>query len=208
MLVNFDPIPNDEGETRSHPWSKTAYDENGGFYTDFTHNLDLITEVLEDFKPHEHHPSVQTFYSLLREINCSGSKLESNDCALRQEIISNPDQMFNFSHKLDGRLEFFYRDHKLNCHNDYITWLFRMTSLYLQVKRPNFFNGLVSLSLVPTDFITLPANESAGNRIRLTFNAYGNGDDEVWLSLDNVFGGIRETVERLNLTMTEGLVFP
>jgi hypothetical protein len=53
MLINFDPLRDLEEDRRTHPWGKTAYNERGGFYSNFIKNPELITEVLEDFKPHE-----------------------------------------------------------------------------------------------------------------------------------------------------------
>lgn len=122
---------------------KTAYNERAGFYTNFILNPELITEVLEDFKPHEEKKAIQTFYSFLRWINGSESAFETNDCALRENVIANTDSLFKFSHKIDGRVEFFLREHQYNCHKDISTWLMRMSSLYLQVERPDFFNALV-----------------------------------------------------------------
>jgi len=209
MLINYDPISmHDSDQVRSHPWRKTEYNERPGFYSNFITNPELIPDVLEDFSPYADKPAVQTFYRFLRWINGHESQLETNDCALRDSVIDNPDGVFNFSHKIDGRVEFFYRDHKMNCRDDYVIWLFRMTSLYLQVERPDFLNGLITMQLAPTDFINLPTNESAGHRIRLSFHAYGNGDGEVWSALRTTFECIRKVTERLNIAMTEGPLFP
>lgn len=80
----------------------------------------------------------------------------------------------------------------------------RMSSLYLQVERPDFFNALIDIQLAPTDFITLPADQRDGYRIRLVFNAYGNGDVEVWEALNTTFNSIFESTKRLNKALSEG----
>ena len=138
--------------------------------------------MLEDFNPHEDKQAVQTFYDFLRWINGPDSQLETNDCALREGVIKNPDALFKFSHKIDGRVEILLRQHEVNCLAQAVTWLFRMLSLYLQVERPDFFDALIDRR-VPTDFVLLPADENSGHRIRITFNAYGNGKLKFGLAL-------------------------
>lgn len=204
MLINFDPLRNTEEDRRTHPWGKTAYDERGGFYSNFIVNPELITEALEDFKPHEGREAVQTFYSFLKWINGPESAFETNDCALRENVIINTDSLFKFTHKIDGRVEFFLREHQYNCRQDIATWLMRMSSLYLQVERPEFLNALIDIQLAPTDFITLPADQRNGYRIRLVFNAYGDGETEVWGALDTTFNNIFKSTKRLNSALSEG----
>lgn len=210
MLVNFDPLELEEIHARSHPWGKTDYEERGGQYSNFIINPELITTMLEDFKPHENRHAVQTFYDFLRWINGTESKLETNDCALHEEVINNPDFLFKFTHKIDGRVEILFRNHEINCNNAITKWFFRTLSLYLQVERPNFFNALIDLRSVPTNYIMLSSHENAGHRIRITFNAYGNGESDVWSCLNVVFHGIWKATERLNNALTEGndITFP
>lgn len=204
MLINFDPLRDLEKDRRSHPWGKTAYNERSGFYSNFIEHPELITEVLEDFKPHEDKEAVQTFYTFLKWINGSESAFETNDCALRENVIANTDSLFKLTHKIDGRVEFFLREHQYNCRKDISTWLMRMSSLYLQVERPDFLNALVDIQLAPTDFITLPTDQSNGYRIRLVFNAYGNGDVEVWEALNTTLNNIFKSTKRLNNALSEG----
>ncbi|HHJ4165114.1 hypothetical protein RZP54_25335 [Raoultella ornithinolytica] len=204
MLVNFDPLRELENDRRSHPWGKTSYDERAGFYSNFIENPQLITEVLEDFKPYESKPAVQTFYSFLKWINGPDSSFETNDCALRDGVIMNTDPLFKFTHKIDGRVEFFLRQHQHNCNKNVATWLMRMSSLYLQVERTNFFNSIIDIQLAPTDFIMLPANQRDGYRIRLVFNAYGDGELDTWEALNCTFDSIFKATKRLNQAITEG----
>lgn len=204
MLVNFDPFRKSEDDRRSHPWGKTTYEERGGVYTNFINAPELITESLEDFKPHNTQRAVQIFYSFLKWINGPDSFFETNDCALNEGVIPNNDPLFKFSNKLDGRVEFFLRSHELNCDKDIVMWLMRMSSLYLQVERPEFFNAIIDIQLAPTDFIMLPADKQYGYRIRLVFAAYGNGEVETWNALSATFNSIWKSTERLNRALTEG----
>ena len=77
MLINFDPLRDFEQDRRSHPWGKTAYNERAGFYSNFIQHPELITEVLEDFKPHEDKKAIQTFYTFLKWINGAESAFET-----------------------------------------------------------------------------------------------------------------------------------
>lgn len=210
MLVNFDPLKLNDERARSHPWGKTGYKERAGQYSNFMTNPELITTMLEDFNPHDDKQAVQTFYGFLRWINGLDSQLETNDCALREMVIENPDALFKFSHKIDGRVEILLRKHEANCHAQIVTWLFRMLSLYLQVERPDFFDALIDLKSAPTDYVLLPGDEGTGHRISVTFNAYGNGESEVWACLDAVFQSIWNATKRLNRGLSEGnnITFP
>ncbi|QQE44272.1 hypothetical protein [Hafnia alvei] len=204
MLINFDPLRESENDRRSHPWKKTSYEERAGFYSNFIKNPELITEVLEDFKPHESQKAVQTFYEFIKWINGSASAFEINDCAMREGVINNVDSLFKYTHKINGRVEFFLRDHPLNCNKDVITWIMRMSSFYLQVERPDFLNSFIDIQIAPTDFISLPADQREGYRIRLVFNTYGNGDSETWSALNTTFESIFKAIKRLNKALTEG----
>lgn len=204
MLINFDPLRKIEEDRRTHPWGKTAYEEKGGQYFNFIESPESIPYVLEDFTPFADKPAVKTFYEFLKWINGPESLLETNDCALREGVIINTDSIFKYSHKIDGRVEFFLRQHEMNCHEQISTWLMRMFSFYMQVERPNLLNALTDIQLAPTDFILLPGNQTYGYRIRLVFNAYGNGDIDTWYALDCLFNAIWDATKRLSKAITEG----
>ncbi len=204
MLINFEPLPEkSDSYVRTHPWTITDYEGRQGFYTNFIEHPEQIPQVLEDFKPHDHQPGVKCFYGFLQWINGAESFLETNDCALSESVVLNPDRLIKRTHKIEGRVELFIREHALNANNAAVTWLFRMLSFYLQIQRPNFYDGFVTLQLAPTSFVEL-ADQSDGHRIRLTFNAYGDGEDDTWAALSIVFSNIWEATKRLNQAMTEG----
>ncbi|MDR5609654.1 MULTISPECIES: hypothetical protein [unclassified Arsenophonus] len=148
MLINYDPLRNTDNDYRNHPWEKTAYKENMGFYTNFIDYPEKIALVLEDFIPHAEQPAISCFYNYLHWINGKDSPFETNDGALREGIIVNNDKIFKKSHMIDGRVEFFFRNHAVSSNTASITWLVRMFSLYLQVYRPDFLNGIVDIQFV------------------------------------------------------------
>jgi hypothetical protein len=136
---------------------------------------------------------VQRFYELLEWLNQPRAFFETNDCALRPPT-DNPDHQFQFSKKVHGRLEFFFRDLKANIEKDKTQWLYRALSLHLQVERPDFHNAIFDISGAPTDYIDLPGSEDerTGVRFSIQFNAYGNGDADAWSNLDVAILGLFE----------------
>lgn len=192
MLVVSDYEVQD-GSSRSQPWGKTSYSENGGQYHSFRQQPELIREVLEDFKPYEDQRAVQEFYCMLEWLNRPNAFFETNDCALRPPF-SNPDAQFSYTHKINGRLEFFLRELSLNKVRTAMLWVYRMLSLHLQVERPDARNAIFDISGAPTDYIDLPGseNERTGVRFSIQFSAYGNGDTQAWSSLFDAINSLFE----------------
>lgn len=180
-----------EDASRTQPWGKTEYARDAGQYYSFRDKPQLIREVLEDFKPHENQKSVQRFYELLEWLNQPNAFFETNDCALRPPA-DNPDPQFQFSKKVTGRLEFFFRDHKANIAENLSRSLYRALSLHLQVERPDFHNAIFDISGAPTDYLDLPGSEDerTGVRFSIQFNAYGNGDSDAWSNLYVAIDGL------------------
>src|SRR5688500_4941556 len=67
-------------EPRSHPWVD-ATDNPECRYYDLTASPAHIRESMEDFRPWNHYPAIESFYALLERLNNESSALESNDCA-------------------------------------------------------------------------------------------------------------------------------
>lgn len=204
MLIfpEFRPV---EVPIRSHPWNVTQYANGGGRYYNFIANPELIPEVLEDFKPHAHRPAVQMFYDFLRWINHPDGNLETNDCAMRSPH-QHDDTIFRKDLRIDGRLDIFSREHIYNTkpYADTFFWLPRMLSVYLQVAKPNFYEGKVTIGVRPTYYKLLdgiPRNERFGYRMSLIFAAYGSSENEVFDNLRIVFEGIWEASKRLSAAM-------
>ncbi|CAN7418463.1 hypothetical protein LJR277_002572 [Pseudomonas sp. LjRoot277] len=203
----------DEAASRTQPWGKTEYAENAenaGQYYSFREKPELIREVLEDLKPHEDQRAVQRFYELLEWLNQPSAFFETNDCALRPPA-DNTHPQFQFSKRVSGRLEFFFRDLKANTDKAKSQWLYRMLSLHLQVERPDFYNAIFDISGAPTDYIDLPGSERerTGVRFSIGFNAYGNGDTDAWNNLDIAMQGLFEAFKGIDVGLDGAILkFP
>ena len=64
MLIIPASDPVDE-EPRTHPWNRTAYDEDAGAYVNFVEHPERIPTSLEDYVPHGDQAAAKTFYSML-----------------------------------------------------------------------------------------------------------------------------------------------
>ena len=140
-------------QPRSHPWHDSGF-EGGGSYRDFKAHPELIREILEDFKPHEHQIAVQTFYSFLEYLNGPDSVLESNDCALRAPH-GHEDLAFNkagLTLKIDGRLECLYREDQYNLNFEAYAWLIRRYFYELCFRGTDFREGFIEIGMRPTYF--------------------------------------------------------
>ena len=200
MLIVPDTSSEGSGP-RTHPWSRTEYTNGGGAYYDFALQPDLIPSVLEDFRSHSHYPAVQRFYEFLRWVNTSPeSSLETNDCALRAPH-EHGDSIFDFRLKVDGRLHIFYRNYADNVRSDCFHWLERMFCLYLQVYRPDFHHALISIGAWDTDYVRLVGQKCRGKLLSLTFNAYGDSEEDAFNSLLVVFDGFWEASKRISKAM-------
>uniref|UniRef100_UPI0036DC14A2 hypothetical protein n=1 Tax=Photorhabdus sp. RM322S TaxID=3342825 RepID=UPI0036DC14A2 len=198
-----------ESGRRTQPWNKTENAIRDGQYYDLRQNPELIETSLEDFYPYSDQPAVQTFYSMLKWINSNDSCLESTDCLLSGEPIQNVRaKLFSCSHEITGRFEFFIREYELNTSKDTIGWVYDKLSLYLQIERPNFRKGSFRIAPLVTDYITPAGDKLKGYRFCIYFQAYGDGIDDTWLSLNTAFNGLFETLKRLNFEMFSGRAEP
>ncbi|MEP7273669.1 MAG: hypothetical protein ABI882_19380, partial [Acidobacteriota bacterium] len=186
---------------RAHPWTVTSYDHEGGAYYDFIEHPELIPEVLEDFAPFEGETAVGVFYAFLAWLNGSDSLLETNDCALNPPLAEA--DMFRASLRIGGRVDIFYRDHRLNlvARSDAFGWLVRMFGLYLQTYRSDFSRGVITLGIRETHYVQLSETECVGYRLSVNFHAYGDTEKEVWSNLTVVFEGIWEAAKRVCLAV-------
>src|ERR1700691_4368640 len=112
-----------------HPWT-IVESQPGAQYWNFAESPELISQVLEDFKPWAHYPAIQKFYELLAWLNGADSIFETNDCAfvdkskvdtatpvvVRQAFDTDP-------MSVHGRLTVIFRDLKLNASRPHVDWL-------------------------------------------------------------------------------------
>jgi hypothetical protein len=98
---------------RAQPWSTAERDENEKYY-DFRAHPELISEVLEDFRPWDHYESVERFYELVRWVNGDDSRFESNDCAFAGPSENAQKEKFSKELVCSGRLMLYFRSLDLN----------------------------------------------------------------------------------------------
>jgi hypothetical protein len=168
---------------------------------------------LEDFLPFAHRDAVQTFYRLLREINGSGSHLETCDCAFRPP---QPHKDPNSRHALSafGRVDVLYRALALNCSSLHTDWLCQRLMTVLSQIDPTFTEaqGVVAFTLIKAlhtalsqgtwtldgEFEWADDDPGQGNHLMLSFWAYGDTEDEVYENLGRVFQNIRLSCNALS----------
>ncbi|ECO1013959.1 hypothetical protein AA464_28495 [Salmonella enterica subsp. enterica serovar Newport] len=55
-----------------------------------------------------------------------------------------------------------------------------------------------------TEYITTGGDQRSGHRICIYFDAYGNGVEDTWRSLDIMFNGLLKALKRMGSEMTSG----
>ncbi len=191
------PSFNNDPQRRAHPWTVTEYSDKGGRYYDFKSTPELIPTVLEDFVPFNERAAIQRFYDLLREINRAGGLLETNDCAfegpqpLKNILFKKPVEMC-------GRLEVLMRSAEANVNPNTITFLIRMFHIYLSLEQPNIHFVVFETHRCMTDYVDIG---QIGERLSITFRAFGDNDDEAFQNLDYAFIGLRRTFQRIEDAM-------
>jgi len=198
---------------RMHPYIATRLGEAG--FVDFKREPDRIAHVLEDFVPHNHEPSIQTFYRLLTWINGPDSVLESCDCALRgpdaheAEISQHPLCMH-------GRLMLMYRDQSANC-DERFDLLYETLTNELDAADRGFTRneGAIGFSSSPAlykelcpvkphkDGVLMTTRQTPGNgyQLLLNFIAFGSGKDEAMKNLGRVFQNLESACRRTSETL-------
>jgi hypothetical protein len=199
MQTFFEGITQEGG--RQHPW--TASSRNAAFkYHDFKKQPELVSEVLEDFKPWEHYEAVQLFYEMLRWLNGEESKLETSDCGFRGPRTNEQRDGWPKELVCNGGLFVLLRDIPLNLASESKLW----SEQYLAGHKPKPYRpseaqqrlidsslklinqtnqecvwacigvGMVSIMFVEAP---VPENEQLGYQIVYRFWAWGDTEKEV-----------------------------
>lgn len=187
-------------ELRSHPWFGAAF---GGElrYVDFTSYPGLIRSELEDFRSWEDHEAVETFYTLLESLSRRDSPLESNDCA-----FSGPDEASRSSAdealECSGRLMVLLRDLGDNVVPGRIEQLQEHLHRELDPLDPDFEQGVIGTTVMPTRFLALPPTdrEQLGSQLMISFWAWGHTQEETMSSLDRLFKNLAVALGRMKVT--------
>jgi hypothetical protein len=197
----------DAGKTystiRLHPYTGTGVEQVG--YVDFKSQPELITTVLEDFRPYAHREGIQAFYELLRKINGAGSQLESADSAFRPPA---PQKDANSHRTLSayGRLYILFRKLTYNCSDNHVQWLTQKMMQELTNTDPQWApsEAVVGFTLIKvlqlelsegewlseTQFSAADGDPGHGQHLMLSFWAYGDTEDGVYVNLGRVFKNI------------------
>jgi hypothetical protein len=179
---------------RDHPWTVSEVDSAGRFH-DFRKNPELIRTSLEDFVPFASRTAIERFYSLVEMLNGAASKLESNDCAFRGPR-PNDTVRFPGALKCSGRLMLFYRSLRENVSEPACEWLSDRLDQTLRRIDANFAGGTIGLTRLPTRFVELPLDATGdeesriGTILMISFWAFGNTEDEVFVNLDRLFANL------------------
>ncbi len=173
--------------TRSHPWSGSAHDA-AHRYTDFRATPAAIRTALEDFRPFEAYPAIETFYRLLEHLNGPSSTLETNDCALNG---AGPNGSAQFAKRLvcSGRLMLLFRDLSRNTRPDDMRDLSQEVGLGLSRTAPELGWAAVGVGLMSVRYLGLPgtARRQLGQQLMLSFWAWGDEEVECMGHLDRTF---------------------
>ncbi|EKH4251906.1 hypothetical protein PSI81_004808, partial [Escherichia coli] len=190
---------------RAQPWDKTTtHKYRPGQYYDFRKHPELIETHLEDFVEYSDRQAIQTFFSFVKWINSNSSAFESTDCMFSgTPKVDEYALVFGCTHASSGRFEFLFRDTKINQNERAVGWVLNKLSLYLQKERPDFCKGTFGIVPLMTEYTDSGGNEFTGYRICVYFDAYGNGTEDTWTSLNIMFDGLMKATKRMsNETIT------
>ena len=165
------------------------YESGGaGGYFNFKTNPELISKVLEDFKPWESYRAVRVFCDLLAWLNGPMSQFEASDCAFR-EPGPYTGSAVSKAFQCSGRLMLLFRDLRLNVSQQYPCGLRYSIRGSLQRIDPDFQWGFIriSRSWAYFDELLLPEQLKHGEETVLTFYAWGDNEQETMENLERVF---------------------
>jgi hypothetical protein len=185
LLVYYE---NSTPPPREHPW-QGAESGNDAAYHNFVERPDLISTVLENFKPHADWGAIQTFYELLRWLNGPISPFETNDCGLMDPCVdpNAPDlirpRFETDPLKIYGRLAVLYRDLGRNTSPQHVSWLKKCIFDGLG-QRVEDFPAAVSISDWPHWFIAL---DKPGHVVLLQYWSWGSDTAQAVHNLDGIY---------------------
>ena len=195
----------DNTEVRSHPWTSMTTDETS-IYMDFKKNPKLIRSSLEDFKPFNKWPFVETFYLLVEWLNSTNSLLESNDCTFNA-AEDNPDKQYPYAKKCSARLMILFRNIEENCHQESIDWLMQNILQSVASTKLGYRAGAICLSQSATCYLALGDQVDTGGmgqQVVLTFFAYGKNERRCYESMQKVIDHAHSCLKRVNKKLENG----
>lgn len=190
--------------TRAHPWT-TATQSDAHRYYDLRAEPALIRTSLEDLLPWARYPAVERFYAMLEWLNGASSPLESNDCTLIGPAASESAQAMG-PLECSGRVMILFRDLARNVERDDLLVLTRTLHHALARVDRVFVRGAIGTTLVPVDYVTLPAPAAHhGAQLMLSFWAWGRSEAECMASLERVLGNLDRALRAIVLAESVGM---
>jgi hypothetical protein len=206
---------------RQHPWLHSTINPDWKYY-DFKKNSELISEVLEDFKPWAHYDSVQLFYEMLRWVNGPESKLETSDCAFRGPRENDQKEGWPKKMVCHGVLYAFFRNLQYNLSeesknwkenhpgglakpyapNKHTQWLVNESQKVIRQSEHEWACiGLGLISIMFTE-VPVPANEQLGYAVVYKFWAWGDSEEETMTSFKYVVDTLFTIFKQLSAQAT------
>lgn len=171
---------------RAHPWVHSDEDPTAR-YVDFRRNPALIRSSLEDFVPWAGHAFAETFFGLIEWLSGPQSALESNDCAF-SGVGPNESGLSELPLEASGRLMVLQRDLLSNTSPQAVRGLAERIARGLAVASPDLEQGVVGVTVVDVQYVTLPPPRAAqmGQQLMLSFWAWGTDEAETTRTLNEV----------------------
>lgn len=203
--------------SRLHPYTPAPHSPAG--CVDFKAHPELIETVLEDFRPFEGRPAIQTFYAFIRWINGPESHLETSDCGLKPPGPHN-DRNSTRPLRISGRVFVLFRNLQANCDPNFSSQL--LTSLNEQVGRSGVRltenEAVIGFSFARAihtaisngtwkgeDFAFDQDDPGIGRHIILSFFVYGDDEESVFENLDRAFKGLWHACRAVNLQIEDAI---
>src|ERR1019366_6892694 len=184
--------------TRARRWTVSEHDSSHRYY-DFRAQPELITEVLEDFRPYSDQPAVIEFYEFVANTNGDSSHFETNDCAFKSPH-PNTSKTSPKTLQASGRVMFYFRDLSLNVTREYEEWLEEGVLYYLGQVTPDFADGAVGTSVMKMHMPELASGGKPADAFELClhFWSWGDTESEVWSNLQIVVHNIHWALAALS----------
>ncbi|MCX5741550.1 MAG: hypothetical protein NT062_03520 [Proteobacteria bacterium] len=171
---------------RSHPWTTGADPTHR--YHDLRAHPELVTSVLEDFRPWDRFPAIGAFYALVTALNHPDGTLETNDCAFTGPE-RNAEPSFRKRLMCTGRLGVLGRDLAANTDRA----MRRLSNQLLQrlgPLEPELEWGAVGTTRLAVDYRPPTRPPFTGAQLLVSFWAWGDDEPEVFAHLGRVIAAI------------------
>lgn len=182
--------------SRARNWGVAQSDASFRYY-DFRLHPELITEVLEDFRPFSGRAAVQKFYAMLASLNGERSPFETNDSAFNAPALNDSPGGSAKVYQVSGRVMVLFRDLALNTLRDNLEWLEEGIHRHAGGLTPEFADGVLGTSIMRMHMPELGSDREplAGHQLAVHFWAWGDSDEEV-------FENLAVVIDNLHISMT------